>query len=625
MDEPSAGRKTSRWQFAKFAVMLLVLALLVAACGQAAPPAPVQAPTEAPAAAPTQPPAAPTEAPAASAPTGLKEVPRNRTLVLAWWGDGQFVDDQVYTPFAIGGDYQKGLNLVYEGMAYWNAFKDETIMWQAESVEYNSDFTELTIHLRPEVTWSDGTPFTAEDVAYTINQLKELGAKVRHGSEVQQVTKEATVVDPQTVHITLNYPYPRYFDRFFTWKWDSGAFPIMPKHIFEGQDWSSFTHFDIAKGWPVTTGPLKVVFSSPRQKIFDRRDDWWAVKAGLTQPIAMERVVNVATGGDPSVLTELMVKNEIDITHLGPDSARAAVEKNPKVTTHYGRRPPYGYTDWWSQALWLNNETSPFDNPDVRWGISYFIDRQQIIDFAWEGLNEPNPMPYPPYPGLKKYTESIKDLLEQYNTNEYNPEKGAAHLEKAGYSKNSAGMWVDAKGETLKVPLISWTQWNAGAQVLVEQLKRAGIDATMTTPPDGWDQFIQRTYTAFPAGHTGSLKEPYDALNLYTCGKEGGPAANWASNQSKWCNPEFDKVVLEMSKVHPDDTEQMMKLFRQAMEIWLPELPSVQLFNWMHNFAMNETYWTNWPTTESEDGEYVNEASQLLGFHLVLIHLKPAQ
>ena len=45
--------------------------------------------------------------------------------------------------------------------------------------------------------------------------------------------------------------------------------------------------------------------------------------------------------------------------------------------------------------MWVNNTVKPFDNADVRWCISYSIDRQKIIDVAWEGNNVINPMPYP--------------------------------------------------------------------------------------------------------------------------------------------------------------------------------------------------------------------------------------
>ena len=197
------------------------------------------------------------------------------------------------------------MNIEYEGMAYWNAFDNKTTMWQAESFEYNADFTSLTIKLRPEVMWSDGTPFTADDVVYTVNTLRDLGQPgvtnpVRYATEVAKFTKEAVKVDDHTVTINFTQPSPRYFWTFFTWKWNSFGYPIMPKHIMEGQDWGTFNDFDIAKGLPVTTGPLKVVYMSPTKKIWDRRTDWWAVKAGVApHELNMDRVINVPTGGDP--------------------------------------------------------------------------------------------------------------------------------------------------------------------------------------------------------------------------------------------------------------------------------------------------------------------------------------
>jgi len=597
---------------------------LITACGG---PATTAAPTAAPEEATAVP-----EAPEATAAPetgggaeGVADVPRENTLILGWWAPEEFPEWEIWSPFAIGADYQRGLNITYEGMAYWNAFDNSTTMWQAESYEYNDDFTELTIHLRPEVMWSDGTPFTAADVVYTINHLRDIGSEVRHGNEVQRYTKEAVAVDDHTVLITMNQPSPRYFWLFFTWKWDSGAFPIMPKHIFEGQDWSTFTHLDIANGQPVTTGPLQLVYTSATQKIWDRRGDWWAVGAGLTDGLAMERVINVTTGGDPTVLTELMVTNQIDITHLGPDTARVAVEQNPKITTHSGRGAPYGYTDWWPQSLWLNYTVPPFDNPDVRWCISHLIDRQQLVDVAWEGNNFVNGVPWPPYAGLNAYTDSISDLLEQYPTTEYNPDKAAERCNAAGYTLDEAtGLYTNDAGETIQVPLMSWLQWNATAQVLIEQLQRGGIDASYTTPPDAWDRYIGGDYVAFPAGHAGSLQEPFETMNLYKCPDES--ASYQIANYSKWCNPDFDVIVDQMALTDPADFDTMAALTHDAMELWLPALPDLPLINWMHNFGMNETYWTNWPTVDNtKDGEYVNEASQLLGFLLVMTHLEPAQ
>ena len=60
--------------------------------------------------------------------------------------------------------------------------------------------------------------------------------------------------------LKFKIPSPRFFF-FATYKYDIGVY-IVPKHIFEGQDWTSFKHFDMAKGWPVTTGPWKVADAS---------------------------------------------------------------------------------------------------------------------------------------------------------------------------------------------------------------------------------------------------------------------------------------------------------------------------------------------------------------------------
>ena len=94
-------------------------------------------------------------------PKELADVPRDKTVVVGWWGSGVYDDFTLYNPFGLGFNYQTGPHVVWEGLAYWSAFTDETTMWQAEGYSYNDDFTELTINLRPEVRWSDGMPFTA--------------------------------------------------------------------------------------------------------------------------------------------------------------------------------------------------------------------------------------------------------------------------------------------------------------------------------------------------------------------------------------------------------------------------------------------------------------------------------
>src|SRR5947207_7885397 len=224
-------------------------------------------------------------------------IPRDRTLILVWGGrEGRWVDWDLWNPYSIGSNHQNGSNLIYEPLAYYSAFADKTQMWLAERYEFSPDFKRLTIKTRPGIRWSDGVPFSAEDVAYTLTTLRDLGAKVRWGIDVQQFMQDARATDPSTVVVRFKVPAPRFF-YFMTYKYDIGVY-VVPKHVFQGQDWTTFKHFETAKDWPVTTSPWKVVFSSPQQKVVDRRDEWWAAKAGLAPMPKVERNVWLPSAGE---------------------------------------------------------------------------------------------------------------------------------------------------------------------------------------------------------------------------------------------------------------------------------------------------------------------------------------
>src|ERR1051325_3280280 len=126
----------------------------------------------------------------------LPPVPRDRTMILVWGGrEGRWIDWDLWNPYAIGSNHQNGPNLIYEPLAYYSAFADKTEMWLAESYEFAPDFKRLTIKTRSGISWSDGKPFSAEDVAYTINTLRDLGPKVRWGVDVQQAVEKAAATD----------------------------------------------------------------------------------------------------------------------------------------------------------------------------------------------------------------------------------------------------------------------------------------------------------------------------------------------------------------------------------------------------------------------------------------------
>ena len=94
----------------------------------------------------------------------------------------------------------------------------------------------------------------------------------------------------------------------------------------------AFSFFDLAKGWPVTTGPWKVTRFTDNQVFLDRRPEWWAVKAGLATMPVMERVI-VIPGGTRDRMAQLIAGNQVDIVNdiQISEVVKQLVTKNPKI------------------------------------------------------------------------------------------------------------------------------------------------------------------------------------------------------------------------------------------------------------------------------------------------------
>ena len=323
--------------------------------------------------------------PAGIAGAQTANTPRNRTMILIGINsrDGRWVDYELWNPYAIGANHQNGPNLIYEPLAYYSAFADKWYMWLAEGYEFAPDFKQLTIKTRQGIKWSDGTPFSAEDVAYTMNSLRDLGPKVKWGVDVNQALDQATVTDPNTAVLKFKIPSPRFFF-FAAYKYDIGIY-IVPKHVFEGQDWTTFKHFDTAKGWPVTTGPWQVAESSLQQKVFERRPSWWAAEQKLAPMPQVERNIWLPMVNEQNTAQAQITDHSDFGGPLQPATFPTVIRQNPKITSYSGQKPPWGYVDWWPISLYVNNEVKPFDDKEVRWAISNYIDRKQVIEVGYLG------------------------------------------------------------------------------------------------------------------------------------------------------------------------------------------------------------------------------------------------
>jgi ABC-type transport system substrate-binding protein len=78
----------------------------------------------------------------------------------------------------------------------------------------------------------------------------------------------------------------------------------------------------------------------------------------------------------------------------------AVLKANPKVTTYSGDKPPYGNLDWWPISLG-STTSEAVDDKDMRWAISYLVDRVQLADVGWSGASAPSKVPFPTFPPLR--------------------------------------------------------------------------------------------------------------------------------------------------------------------------------------------------------------------------------
>jgi peptide/nickel transport system substrate-binding protein len=560
----------------------------------------------------------------------VKDVPRNETLVLTPWGDqpAQFANVDNWHPYLTSVTHQRDAMqfTVNEELFYTNLNDGKLIPWQAESFEYSPDLLSSTIHLRKGVEWSDGKPFSADDVKFTLETLRDAPPELNGSASYKEWIKSVDATDPQTAVIHFNKPAPRFLRDFLALGHEN-HYPILPKHIWQGKDIATFTNYDPAAGLPVGTGAYKLVLTNNQQEIFDRREDWWGAKTGFRPLPAPKRIIVVPVSSDDA-MGQLHIANQVDGgRQLLIGTFEAARGQNPKLASWNTEGPNWGAPDGCDYSLVFNNQKQPWSDVNLHRAVNYAIDRAQLSEIGYEGSNKPVTFAFSGYMAGTYLQPGglLQSVLDKHALDKPSQAQVDKYMSAAGFSKGADGFWgKDGKTLDFNVRVPAFIQPIQAP--LTQQLKNAGFNAIQAPIDDTWlPDITNGNFDTMVFVHCGSLSEPLETLKDFHTkySRPLGTAIPYAVAGSRYSNPELDPILDRMEKIpasaEPDSP--YMTDAAAALDIVLRDLPQVDLLEEFHVVTFNNTYWTGWPSAANP---YVAPYTPWEAFNLVIHNLKPA-
>ena len=470
---------------------------------------------------------------------------------------------------------------IYEPLLIHNAINGETLPWLATAWEFSADALTLTYTIREGVQWSDGTPFTASDVAFTHNTLKDNDALTGMSGGAKAVLNFVTSIEatsPTSVVFTFSQPYSPGL-------WDIGEQSIAPEHIFSTvDDIATFTNEE-----PVATGPLTeiAVFESQYWELHKNPNYWQEGKPyieGMRFP--------AYTSNDAANLATLNGENDWTANFI-PDVEQTFVSKNPE---HFNYWFPNTGED---VMLYLQTTKAPFDDPNVRKAISMAINREQIAEIPMYGYTKPADAT-----GLSDAFASWKsDAAVQAGA-----EIVTFNVDKANELLDAAGLTMD--GDVRKLPdgsemsyeinvVSGWSDWVQSCDLIARSLGDVGIKAEVRALDfAAWIEVVQKGDFTISIGWSAGGATPYNFYRgqmseltleaVVTAGNE-----NW----HRYSNPDADAVLADFAAATDPAVQQ--DLASQLQTLFIENLPSIPLFPGPQWGEYNTMRFTDFPNADN--------------------------
>jgi len=479
--------------------------------------------------------------------------------------------------------------------------------WLATGYTWSNGNKTVTFTIRPNVKWSDGQPFTAQDVAFTFNYGKQNPVADQQGLFAKPAQLASVTASGDKVVFNLTGVNTTILRRI------ANLTDIIPQHI-----WSKITNPSTYENPnPVGTGPFtQVTDFSPQGYTLAKNPYYW-------QPLSYDGIhVPAFSGNDAALIAN--ASGQLDQTgNFISGCEKAYVAKDPK---HF----VCDYTTVGPVGLWLNNEQYPSSMPEFRKALSLAIDRQKVYKIAEYGYEPPSDAlgvagPWPNWmdPSLAAQAKAMAT---------YDPAKAQAMLAAAGFT-TKGGRLYDPKGKqvTLTLSVINgWSDWDLAMQILGQNFKAIGIETKINLMTQ--TQWFDQAYKGTLPGTWGQLHwvntydTPYDYFFGILSQESYVPLGTNVSltnstNYERYMNPQASALLKQFRQT--SDSAQQTKLMHQVEALWLKDLPMIPVVYSADWSTYSTKNFTGWPTnTNRYTSSSVNDTWARLK---VWTSLKPVQ
>ena len=542
------------WRTKPAFAVLLLLSLLLAACGAPATtqaPATSNAAVSAPASQSTESAASTAASAAASAAASTAAAPADGKPVVVAQTD---IADQLDPMFNSALNASSQFEMMFDSLI---AFNDKLELTPALATEWAVDDagTTWTFKLRDDVKFWDGTPLTADDVKYTIDRMTDpkVGAtgNTQYLSNNMQVASVA-VVDPTTVTITTKSPVP--------------ALPtfIHEVGIMSKAHYSALSNDDAAKT-PMGSGPFEFVeFIKDDRVVMRANESWWngapAIKEIVWRkiPEASTRIAELVTGG-------------VDIATALPVAKFAEVQDAPGTRLE-------SVVGGCRMTLGMKHSNPLFQDKRVRQALNYAIDWETINAAIFEGTA--------PRMVVNVNPPWLNESLTAYT---YDVEKAKSLLAEAGWTDSDGDGTLDKDGQPLAPKVLVYYDATSDRYevitAIIDMYRKAGINAEIVPSERSVavDQLINKTYDdMYFIGSCSSFEGQGDISDL---------EAASVSNYGGWNNADFQAKFEQLRGTF--EPEQRATILDEMQQIVYDEAPLVFLYRLVDNYGISERLsWT---------------------------------